>query len=141
MGKLTTYMLVLSGLMLLFYFTGLTQDCSDGLCNGATPNSALLNAVMHPENIQEMPTWTKILLALEGVGAILGGIAIGYFSGGNLQAIVTAPVAIFFFSLLADFLYVFNRVREVNSFFAIVLFGPVIFLYVITIIEWWTGRD
>jgi hypothetical protein len=141
MGKLTTTILILSGIMLLFYFTGISKDCSDGLCKGATPNSAVIDIMMNPESIQTLPLWTKLLLALEGVGAIAGGIAIGYFSGGNLEAIIRAPIAVYLFNLSLDFLFVFQRIWEVNKILASVFFGPVILVYAIIVFDWWGKND
>jgi len=40
MGKLTTYVVVITGLMLLFHFTGLVVQCdADAFCENTTPNS------------------------------------------------------------------------------------------------------
>ena len=140
MGRLTTYTLVMTGLMLLFYFTGLLQECGDdGLCEAASPNSQLLNFLMSPENSRGSIIGQKGLLILEGVTAallIIAGLVIG-----NVELAVMGSFAIYYFNLGWDFLAVFNRVREANPVIAILFLGPILFFYVIIIIDWWRGRD
>ena len=130
----------MTGLMLLFYFTGLVQECSDdGLCEATSPNSQLLNFLMRPENSRNSIIGQKGILILEGVGAVLI-IAAGLFIG-NVELAVMGSFAIYYFNLGWDFLSVFNRVREANPVLAILFFGPILFFYVIVIIDWWRGRD
>ena len=140
MGKLTTYTLVMTGLLLLFYFTGLLQECSDdGLCEATSPNSQLLNFLMRPQNSRSSIIGQKGILVLEGVTAaalILLGLVIG-----NVELAVMGSFAIYYFNLGWDFLSVFNRVREANPVIAVLFFGPILFFYVIVIIDWWRGRD
>ena len=140
MGKLTTYTLMMTGLMLLFYFTGLVQECTDdGLCEADSPNSQLLNFLIRPENSRSSIIGQKGILILEGVGAVFL-IAAGLFIG-NVELAVMGSFAIYYFNLGWDFLAVFNRVRAANPVIAILFFGPILFFYVIVIIDWWRGRD
>ncbi len=140
MGKLTTYMIMMSGLMLLFYFTGLIQTVTDdGTCEGDTPNAKLLNILLQPDCMREGTLGRNTILAMSGVGAVLI-IAAGLFIG-NVELAVMSTVAIYLFTLGWDFLAVFQRVFEVNPVFALLLFAPLLFFYVITMLEWWRGRD
>ena len=77
-------------------------------------------------------------MILEGVGAVLI-IAAGLFIG-NVELAVMGSFAIYCFNLGWDFLAVFNRVREANPVLAILFFGPILFFYVIVIIDWWRGK-
>lgn len=140
MGKLTTYTLMMSGLLLLFYFTGLLQECDDnGMCEATSPNSQLLNFLMRPENVKSSVVGTKGILILEGVAAALiitTGLIIG-----NIELAVMGSFAIYYFNLGWDFLAVFNRVRGANPVIAVLIFGPILLYYVIVILDWWRGRD
>jgi len=130
MGKLTTYIIVMSGIMLLFYFGGLID---------ATPNSTFLNLLLSPEKIQTLTLYEKGILVLEGIGAA-AIITLGILTR-NIELAVMGPFAIYYFNLGWDFLAVFNKVRSVNPVIAILFFSPMMILYVITILEWWRGRD
>ena len=45
---------IMTGLVLLFYFTGLNQEVTnDGTCEGQTPSSKLLNILLQPECMKE----------------------------------------------------------------------------------------
>jgi len=139
MGRLTTYTLMMSGLLLLFYFTGLLTECDDdGMCEATSPNSQLLNFLLRPERSRSSIIGQKGILILEGVGAVLI-IAAGLFIG-NVELAVMGSFAIYYFNLGWDFLAVFNVVREANPVIAVLLFGPVLFFYVIIIIDWWRGH-
>ena len=130
---------MMSGLLLLFYFTGLLQECTDdGMCEATSPNSQLLNFLMSPENSRSSIIGQKGILILEGVGAVLL-IAAGLFIG-NVELAVMGSFAIYYFNLGWDFLAVFNVVREANPVIAVLVFGPLLFFYVIIIIDWWRGK-
>ena len=130
----------MSGLMLLFYFTGLLQECTnDGLCEATTANSQLLNFLLKPENVKSSIIGQNGILVIQGVVAgviILTGLIIG-----NVELAVLGSFAIYYFNLGWDFLVVYARIRESNPVLAVLFFGPFLFFYVIVIIDWWRGRD
>ena len=135
MGKLSTYIIVMSGLMLLFYFTGLTSG---------TPNSTLLDLLLAPESMPELDEpeggiSKEAILVFEGV-AITAAIVVGIVIG-NVELALFGAFAVYFFNLGWDFLGVFNAVRAVNPVFAILIFAPILLLYVITMLEWMRGID
>ncbi len=130
MGKLTTYILVMSGLMLLFYISGLL----DG-----TPNSVFFDLILNPENIRTSEINIQILLVLEGILAL--GIVVGFAIAGNVEFGVMGVFSIFLMNLLWDFLRVFTKVYSTNPVIALVLFSPILLLYAVTILEWWRGTD
>lgn len=129
-NKTTTYLMLMSGIMMLFYFTGLL---------GNSPNNLLLNLVLNPEALMSTPLWVKVTLALQGVAAtavVIAGIAIG-----NTELAVAAPVAVYLFNLGWDFISVYQKVYSVNPVIASLFISPIFILYAITAIEWWRGRD
>ena len=132
MGKLTTYILVMSGLMILFYFTGLLEN---------TGSSTLLDMLLNPAEYssEDSEFSVQLLLVLGGI-ATAGIIVIGIVTH-NVELALMGTIAIWILNLLWDFLAVFNKVYSSNPVIAILLFSPVLFLFGITIIEWWRGRD
>lgn len=130
MGKLTTYIIIMSGLMLLFYFTGLLGD---------TPNSALLDYLLSTEELGTSSFNTQLLLVLEGIVAV--GIIVAAVFSLNVELVLMGTLAIWLMNLFWDFLKVFMAVYSVNPVIAMLLFSPVMILYGVTIVEWWRGRD
>mgnify|MGYP003134538530 CR=1 FL=1 len=130
MGKLTTYIIVMSGLMLLFYFTGLLDN---------TANSTFLDLILNPESIRTSSLDLQIALVLEGV--IATALVVGFAIAGNIELGVMGVFAIFLSNLLWDFLRVFDKVATSSPELAILLFSPLMLLYGLTILEWWRGRD
>ena len=130
MGKLTTYILVMSGLMILFYFAGLLED---------TGSSTLLSMLLDPAGYKTSSLNTQILLVLTGI-ATAGIIIIGIVTH-NVEWALMGTLAIWILNLLWDFVSIFNKVYSVNPVLAVLLFSPILFLFGITVVEWWRGRD
>lgn len=128
MVKFTRYVLVMSGLILLFYFGGLLQQ---------TPSSTFLNLILNPSSFQETPLALKAVLAIEGI--LASAIIVGFGIGGNLELGVMVSFSVFIFNSLWDFISVYQLVAAVNPVIAILLFSPALFLFVITMLEWWRG--
>jgi len=141
MGKLSTYIIVMTGLMLLFYFGGILDECDDdGLCKHTTASSALLNLLLKVESWQHMGIWTQLVLALEGLIAGGGIIAIGVITR-NWEMAVRAPITVWIANLLWDFITIFTKVAVVNVYLALLFFAPVMLLFLVTVVEWWGGTD
>ncbi len=131
MGKLTTYLLVMSGLMLIFHFSGLIDT-------GTTPNSQLLDFLLNPQDYQTSTIWLKItgVLAVITAGAVLLSL---FTSRPELAAI--SPLAAFLIFFFMDVMAIFAKLRETNQIMAIILFAPMMFLMLFTIVDWWRGKD
>lgn len=131
MGKLTTYILVMSGLILLFYFTGLLPE--------STASNTLLTMLLNPNALSESPIGldSKELL----IGIVAGGIIIGALLIANVELGIMAIFVVSISAFLWDFSSVFNRVYSENPVIAVLLFSPIMLLMIITLIEWWRGRD
>lgn len=132
MGKVAVMLLIMTGLMLLFYFGGLIED---------TINSDLLNMLLKPADIPspEFSFKENTLLVLEGL-ALGGAIVIGVLIR-NVQLAVMAAIGVYFFNLTQDFLKVFDVVYAANAVIAILIFGPLMFIFLFSIVEWWRGTD
>jgi len=132
MGKFTTFLLIMSGLMLLFHFAGLIET-------GATPNSALLNMLLDPSSFNLSSFYAQAALVFAAVG-LLGGIVIGILTR-NIEMAIFAPFTVFMITLLWDFLAVFNVIRAENMVIAVLIFGPILFLFIVSGLDWMRGLD
>ena len=130
MGKLTTYVLIMSGSVLLFYFTGILGD---------TPNSTFLNLLMSPESLQTSGFVIQATAVLQGV--VIGGLFIGALAFGNVEALFKAAFTLYLLNLLWDFIVIFNAIRSANTILALLFFVPILFLFFMTILEWWGKHD
>ena len=128
MGKFANYVVMMSGLTLLFYFTGLLQN---------TPSSTLLNFLIDPNTFQDTPLALKATTAMLGI--LASAIVVGFAVAGNVELGVMVAFSTFLFSTLWDFIGVFLIVNSVNPVIAILFFSPVLFLFTVTILEWWRG--
>lgn len=141
MGKITTYLIMMSGLVLLFYFGGLIQVCEgDGLCEATTPNGKLLDMLLKPENMRQSTLGDKIIGLLAGL-AVVGSLVLSGFLYERLEFAATAAFTGFLFNVAWDFIAVFNVVRESNPVLAILLFAPFLLVFIPTILEFFRGRD
>ena len=131
MGKLTTYILVMSGLLLLFYFTGLLPE--------STATSTILTMLLNPEGFSQSSLGLSYNTLLAGI--VAGGIVIGALMLANIELGIMAAFVISLTAFFWDFSAVFRSVYAENPVIAILLFSPIFFLMVITLIEWWRGRD
>lgn len=128
MERLYKYIMVMSGLMLLFYFSGLLQD---------TASSDLLDILLTPESFGDVDStlYVKITAALLGITA-LGGIIIGIVTK-NVELAVMSPLTVWILSLFFDFIRVFTIVYNTNLVIAVLLFSPIMILWFITAVDWW----
>lgn len=133
MGKLLILILVFSGILLLFHFTGII---------GAeeTANSSLIQMLLNPSTIKDFGIGTKIILALEGILAVGGAILVGYLTK-DLQSATIAPLAIYLLNLMWDFIKVFQKVYAISPVLAVLIISPVLILFPIVIVDWWRGHD
>ena len=130
-NKLGTYILIMSGIMLLMYFGGVLET------NGTT---TLLNILLNPNEMPTLPISTKVLFAMEAIGGT--AIAVALVLAGKPELALMSPVAIYLFDLGWGFLDVYNKIVSVNPNYypiATLLFAPLFLLFVVTVLEWWRG--
>ncbi len=138
-GKLFLFLGIVSGLMLLFYFTGLTKICDGDICTNAGATSELLNLLLSPEDISFKDMANKGNVVLVGIAAVVAGV--GLFISGKPELALIAPFAIFLMTLVFEVTKVLSVVYSINPVIALLLFSPIMILIVPTILEWWRGRD
>lgn len=122
----------MGGISLLFYFGGVLTD---------TANSALLDMLLNPERFQTAELVTKAIAAL----GILIGISTLVFRQNNGAAIDQYLMISFVYLFLSfgwDFLSIYQQISSVGptaQVIATLIFGPIMIMYVMSIVEWWRG--
>jgi hypothetical protein len=129
MGKVATMLTIMSGLMLLFYFTGLTSGA---------PN-AFMTLLLNPSNFAFSTFWTTFLGA--SVALIVFGGFVASILYMNPHLIVMGALLSSMIGFLNDFMIVANKVISTNQMIGLLIFSPFAVLFVISIIEWWRGGD
>lgn len=130
MSKVTTMLMVMSGVSLLFYLTGILSG---------TATSTLLSLVLNPGGWQTTSTWLTIAGVITAVTAA-GAIAL--VRGTTIPDYVAlTPIVVLLFAFGWDFLVVYQKLSEsggvAGGVFALLLFGPLMLMYVLSVIEWW----
>jgi hypothetical protein len=120
----------MTGAMAIFHYLGLIPG-------GSTP-SLLLDLVLNPQNLQTSELYTQIRLAIAAVALV--GISIGIIIGKADQAVV-AGVALYLLTLGMDFVALFTVVNAAAPVFAVLLCGPLLIMYLFTVVEWWRGMN
>jgi len=135
MAKLAKYLLITSGLLLLFYFGGvITQDYG-----GITIN--LLKILLDPENI----SWNSLLSSIT-LGSILTivaatGIAIAALAFQRPDMVILAPIVMLFRDLILALVDIYNQIPATFKPVGVLIFAPIIVLLFMVMIDWWRGVD
>ena len=130
MAKLANYIMLLSGISLLFYFTGLLND---------TLSSALLSLILNPENIKGTPWW-EIVFSPGGIITLAAGavVMVGWIATKSDLWLNSLFIPVFL-SYGWDFLAIYGVLTEVNPILSVLFIGPVLLTYTLMVIEWWRG--
>lgn len=127
MAKFSTYMFMISGFLLVFYFLGLNEG-------GAL--SGLLNLLLNPSQLKS----SELVLLL---GSVFTSLTIGVSAiitrAYNPDLVILASLTPLLLEFGYELFLVFNIVKEVSTVFAVLVFSPMLLVYVFTVIEWWRG--
>lgn len=131
MARITTYMISLTVIFVLFSLAGLLQD---------TPISTLINTIINPQDLA-----TKdIFLTILGIVTVIAvaTVTIGLISPGKIDIVILAPVTTLLLTEIAfEFVTLFTIVKEyVGVPISLLLFSPMIMAFLFDAISWWTGR-
>jgi len=141
--KLATYIIMMTGITLLFYFTGLMGSAED-ICSSANPNNLLLCLGLNPEDVPDSGASINRIsgLTIAALELVLGAaIVVGLIYAGQVELAIFAPFAIFLFNLLWNFLSVFNRLASENYVVTVLLMSPFLVYLAVLILDWWRGKD
>jgi len=141
--KIATYIIMMTGITLLFYFTGLMGSTED-ICSSANPNNQLLCLGLNPEDIPDSGISIGRItgLTIAALELVLGAaIVVGLIYAGQVELAIFAPFAIFLMNLLWNFLSVFNKIAGENYVVAVLLLSPFLIYLAVAILDWWRGKD
>jgi len=147
MGKITTYMLIMAGITLLFYFGGLLTECvGDEYCTGTTPNSIILTSILKvgdlynsDDHTSPVPSNKNIYIAIAvAIGAMaVVSVGLGIISRSPEWAAL-APMALFLVLFGWDFLTIFSVIYAENQALAL-LISPIFVVWLLAVFEWFRG--
>ena len=83
--------------------------------------------------------WFTILGGLSVVGAIVVGAITK-----NVELAVMTPIVAYVASVLWGFIDVYNKLAaesEAGKVIGLILFAPLLFLFVLILLDWWRGKD
>ena len=129
--QITTYVILTTGLLMLFYFTGL-------LTSADTITGSLINATANPEGFKTSSIYTDVWGFITA-GILLGAILVGYFTK-NIELAIMSSVVGVLGVILFDIIKVFQKVAGVHTAFALLIFSPLIALLLFAVVDWWRGR-
>ena len=124
--RLQTYIILIIGLELLFYFTGLITASDD-----------LLATALNLENLNNSIFWSKVVL---GSLATIGGIVLGIFTK-DLAVALGLPVATYLGIVLLDFIKIYILLNSLNPIAAKLIFAPLFFVFGLILFEFARGKD
>lgn len=132
MGKLIQMVSILIFIDLLFIMTGqLTLN---------SPTSVIIQAILDPSNIQGSQLWTLIIISGISGLALVTAVVVGIVTR-NLEFFFFVTISLGFAALVGDFVTIFIHLASFNRVLATVVMGPVIILFVFTVLEWLRGKD
>lgn len=131
MNQGTTFLLVMTGLMLSFWIFGI-------LPSNSTANSTILATLANPQNMQT-GAFVASLLAYVVVGGA-SALILGFFVK-NTEWAIMAPIGTYLLSLMWDFIIVYQKVSEANPIIALLVFSPLLLLWILTVFDYIRGRD
>lgn len=125
MGRMANFIMLFSGIMLVFYFFGGLQQ------------SSFLTLLLNPASLSTSEFYKNLTGALI-VG--IGGIIIGAITRNlelGIMVTITGGIAL----ILWDILMALAIVGGTFQWIPILLFSPLLLLFAITVIDYWRGRD
>ncbi len=132
MARITTYIIIIVILVILFNAVGLLVD---------TPLSSLLNWAINPEDADQ----SSAFLILLGVAGLVSAsvVTIAALITGKIDIGLLAPFVIFVIGTLVwDLVAIFGIVADsTNTILATIIFSPLIIGMVVDAIAWWTARS
>ncbi len=130
MGKIVTYLAIMSVVIIGFHFAGLIED---------TPTAWLLGLFKNPENINTNEFFTTLsgILTIFGAGAIVVGTLISQ----KVEQGATIAFTTLLLFLVFDLVRIYQIVAETNEMLAVLLMSPFMFMYIMIALEWWRGKD
>jgi hypothetical protein len=136
MGKVNNYLVILIVTIILFH--------AGGLMSGGGSTYLLGNlGILNPENFRAS-TFVLTLLAIISA-SVTGGIFIGTITRSDPMSSAMLLSKTFVLDILIiigwDLIALFLVLKDVNTTIAAIVFSPLIIVYVLSVYDWWRGRD
>jgi hypothetical protein len=129
MGRLTGFIVLLSGIILLFNLFGLTSD------------SSLVNFLLHPETYTGNSIYVAVITMI-GLFIVTGAVSLFVSGSFKIDFISLAPMILLFLAFLNELLAIFNALAVGGTgarIFAVLLISPMFIMYIMIVVEWWRG--
>jgi len=134
MSKMTNWIAIMSGVMLLAYISGvLPSDSATGF---------ILSIVLNPENIKNM----SVLTAVFGFSGLVGVIALaGSFVFNRQYSVdlyIVLPMVTILLAIGYDFVRIYSMISSYGALpqvIGLLIFGPLMLMFIINVMEWWRG--
>jgi len=130
MSKFINFMVIMSGLVILFHVFGVVTD---------TPNALLLDLLLNPEDMKDKSTFIQFISALEAIG-LIGAVLIGLLTR-NVELVAAATFTIWVVNMAMDFLSVVMALSSESRVLAVLIFSPFLLAYILSAFLYWRGRD
>lgn len=132
MARMLIYVFILASVILGFAYAGLIPDGFTG---------TLLAALRDPSSITRLTPIAGIILAIVAFAGA-AGVAAGFVFPTKLDLPVMAILVPLFLGFTADLIMIWIVMKNgVGEMLSTLLISPLILCYVLTIFEWWRGRD
>ncbi|HPE15046.1 MAG TPA: hypothetical protein PLT65_04350 [Bacilli bacterium] len=129
MGRLTGFIVLLSGLVLIFNLFGLTSS------------SSLVNFLLHPETYTSNEIYLAVTVMI-GLFLVTGAVSLFVSGSYKIDFISLAPMILLFLAFLNELLAIFNALAVGGAgarIFAVLIMSPMFIMYIMIVIEWWRG--
>ena len=131
MGKITTYLAIMSFVVLGFHYAGIVQN---------TPVGWFLTAIKNLAGFSNNSFYTTLTAVLATFGGAT--IIIGAFAGSKIEQGATIAFTTLLLTLAWELIAIWNVLQDsMGEMFSTLLISPIVVIYVLTVLEWWRGRD
>lgn len=128
----TTWIIVMSGLLILFYFNGMI----------ANP-PLLLRILLNPSGPDFLILAAQLGAAFLLASMVKGSINLGIIqiNNSNAESLAIAGFMIVIANLVVGYIDVYNLIAAAAPVLAVLLFSPLILLLIFILFDFWRGTD
>jgi uncharacterized protein with PQ loop repeat len=120
---------ILATVLISFHLVGLIEN---------TGSSVLLGWMANPESINN----TSFLLSVKAVFTLfaVGGVVIGLFFSQKTDQVALISFVLLMIAVADDILAIYGQIKLFNADLALLIFSPILLLYILTGLEWWRNQ-
>jgi len=134
MGKMIHYLTLLIFIDLFFLVTGQYSILS--------PTSLIVDTLLNISNITGLSFYLLIFgtAGIAGI-AVVAGVSTGIINKAGIDILAFVSVALGLAALVGDFVSIYVYLASYNDVLALFVMGPIIILFLMTVVEWLRGKD